>query len=114
VTTQARSVHERYDGTCIVVICKDRPDGADRRRAVMTEHLAYIDTILDRIELVGPLFDEHGRAVVGSLYCLRTTDPGEARALVEADPLFSTGIFRSVEVSSLLPAAGRYVGRKIW
>lgn len=109
-----RSVHDKYPDTAWVVVCRDGPNGAIARAAHTAAHLAYIETILDEINVAGPLFDESGVNTVGSLFCYRTKSLQRARELAEGDPYFKAGAFASVEYFPHLPAAGKYIGGKIW
>jgi len=108
------SVHDQYPNTAWVAICRDGPAGAAVRAAHTAAHLAYIETILEQINVAGPLFDEAGLNTVGSLFCYRTKSHAQARALVEGDPYFKGGAFASVELFPHLPAAGQYIGGKVW
>ena len=51
---------------------------------------------------------------IGSLYVLQTTDETEARQIVENDPYFKAGAFAEGRYQRFLPAAGHYIGGKIW
>jgi uncharacterized protein YciI len=108
------AVQSRFPGTGIAVSCIDGPDAPRIRAAAMKAHLQYIDTVLDEINLAGPLYDSSGTVGQGSIYVLRTTDLARARAIVEGDPLFKAGAFASVTYQRFLPAAGHYTGGKIW
>lgn len=108
------SVHERFANTGVVVICRDGPQGPQARAAATPAHLAYIDTVIAEINVAGPLYDEAGINMVGSLYILRTQSLARAREIIESDPYFGAGAFASVEFFPHLPAAGHYIGGKIW
>jgi uncharacterized protein len=109
-----RSVHEQFPDTATVVICRDGPNGAAARATATSAHLAYIETILDEINVAGPLYDDAGLHSVGSLYCLKTKSAARAREIIENDPFFKAGAFSSVEYFPHLPAAGVYIGGKVW
>ncbi len=111
---QPASVHERFPGSGVVVICRDGPNGAAARAAATPAHLAYIESMLDEINVAGPLYDAAGVTTVGSLFSLRTQSVERARQIIENDPYFKAGAFASVEYFAHLPAAGRYIGGKIW
>ena len=114
MSTDPGSVHDRYVNTGFVALCRDKPNGAALRREATAAHLAYIEEIMDRLNLAGPLFDESGENMIGSMYCFRTKDAQEALSLLENDPYYKAGVFESVELRPFLPAAGDYVGGKIW
>lgn len=98
----------------MVALCFDGADAARLRPAATAAHLRYIDTVIDEINLAGPLYDATGRVNVGSLYVLRTTSEQRAREIVESDPYFQAGVFAEVRYQRFLPAAGHYIGGKIW
>lgn len=110
----AQNILERFAAARWAVICRDRDDSAAARAAGQTQHFAYIERILSEIELAGPLFDAAGRRAVGSFIVFRTQDEQRARALLEGDPYFRAGIWQTIEYFPFLPAAGHYVGGKIW
>ncbi|MCC5869344.1 MAG: hypothetical protein JJU27_12610 [Gammaproteobacteria bacterium] len=109
-----RSVFERYDNSGVLVFARDVADSGPRRAAANAEHMAYIDTIIDRILVAGPKYDAEGLRIVGSVYVLAVQDEAEARALVEADPFHAAGVWASVEYFPFLPAAGDWIQGVIW
>lgn len=108
------SVHQRFANTGVVVICRDGPQGPQARAAATQAHLAYIDTVIGEINVAGPLYDEAGLNMIGSLYSLRTQSLARAKEIIENDPYYRAGAFQSVEYFPHLPAAGHYLGGKIW
>jgi hypothetical protein len=100
--------------THVAVYCRDRPDSQAARRAAAQDHLRYVEGILDRIALAGPLFSDDGAQMIGSLYVFSTSSVAEARRWLEADPYFAAGFWASVEYRPFLPAAGAFVGGTIW
>lgn len=97
-----------------MVVCKDGPKGPIVRATRTQDHLAYIETVMGELNVAGPLYDDEGVNMIGSLYCLRTKSLQRAREIVENDPYFKAGAFASVEYFPHLPAAGRYIGGKVW
>lgn len=99
-----------------VCMCFDKlgDETTAAREDLMEIHLAYVETIMDRIVLAGPLFDDAGEGVIGSMLIYNTGDPAEARALLGADPYFKAGFWADVKISTLFPAAGSAVGGKAW
>jgi len=114
--------------TAFVVVCRDGPNGTWVRATYTPQHMAYIETVMDELNVAGPLYDNGvesshedgaiaegaGEGPVGSLYCLHTKSLQRAREIIENDPYFLHGAFASVEYFPHLPAAGRYIGGKIW
>lgn len=109
-----RNVHEQFPNTATVVICRDGPNGTAARAVATAAHLSYVETILDEINVAGPLYDDSGTRSVGSLYCLKTKSAARAREIIENDPFFKAGVFATVEYFPHLPAAGVYLGGKVW
>lgn len=100
--------------THVAVYCRDRPDSQGARKAAAQDHLRYVEGILDRIALAGPLFSDDGLQMNGSFYVFRTSSVAEARRWLEADPYFAAEFWASVEYRPFLPAAGAFVGGTIW
>jgi uncharacterized protein len=100
--------------TLVAVICHDGPDSQPARKAAAQAHLHYVESILDRLALAGPLYDDAGERMLGSIYLFKTVDVAEARRLLEADPYFAAGFWRSIEYLPFLPAAGELVGGTTW
>jgi uncharacterized protein len=107
-------VHDRYHDTAYMVVCRDGPHGEELRAAHAREHLAYVETVLGELNVAGPLYDEGGIKPVGSIFCVGTKSLARARQIIENDPYYKGGVFESVEFFPYLPAAGRYIGGKIW
>ena len=103
-----------YTPTSCMVICRDGPNGPAARLAAMREHFAYVESMLDELRIAGPLYDEAGKQMIGSVYCFSSSSLERAKQLIEQDPYFRAGVFASVEYFPYLPAAGQYIGGKIW
>jgi uncharacterized protein YciI len=104
----------RFERTAYVVVCRDGPNGATVRAEYTPDHRAYIVTVMDELNVAGPLYDDGGQRPVGSLYCLATKSLARAREIIENDPYFAHGAFAQVDYFPHLPAAGKYIGGKIW
>lgn len=107
-------VHTRYPTACYIVICRDAPDGAEKRSGATAAHLRHIEECIDGFNVAGPMFDEAGTRAIGSVLVLRTQSAQEARALIERDPYFKAGVWDSIEVLPFFPAAGSYIGGTTW
>lgn len=95
------------------VIARDLPGAEPKRLAARPAHFAYVETILDRIAVAGPLRDAAG-GFVGSMLIYDVPDAAAARALLEADPYFQAGIWDNPEIHPFTAAAGQWIGGKIW
>jgi uncharacterized protein len=96
------------------VYCIDRPDSAMHRKNHAAAHLAYIESIIEKILIAGPLTTGPGAATAGSLLVLKASTAAEARALVEADPYFKADFWASVDIQPFWGVAGAWVGGKTW
>ena len=99
-----------------IALCDDDPtvDAAKLRRQEKTAHFAYIESILDRLLVAGPLMAIPTGEHQASLFVYATNEEAEARELLENDPYFRAGIYGRVRISAFTPAAGRWLGGKIW
>lgn len=95
------------------IITRDKPGAAATRMEKLKEHLAHIETALERLAVAGPLRDEAG-GFTGSLLVVKADSAAEARALLEADPYFRADIWSDIEIRAFNAAAGDWVGGKTW
>jgi uncharacterized protein YciI len=89
--------------TTFVYIGHDGPRGLELRGAVRDQHIAHIER-LDadgRILFAGPLRDE-ASSPVGSVIVFEAEDFASARAIAEADPYLTEGVFERVDVHESL------------
>ena len=97
-----------------MVFCEDGENGPALRAAHLQEHLAYVETIMERIRVAGPLREDESEEVSASCLIYSAESLDEARALFEADPYFRAGIYASVRWFRMTPAAGEWVGGRNW
>lgn len=84
-----------------------------KRLATREAHFAHIEATLSNALVAGPLRDEEG-TTVGSLLIIKAASAAEARAHLEADPYFDAGIWSDIRITEFVPAAGDWIGGKIW
>ena len=97
-----------------ICLCNDHPDSAELRHAHTAAHLAYIETIIDRILVAGPLVDATTEAYTASCFIYDTDDEDEALNLLHNDPYYKAGIYSSIRCQRFKPAAGTWIGGKTW
>jgi uncharacterized protein YciI len=97
-----------------ICFCKDHPGSAELRRTSAQEHLAYIESILHRILIAGPLGENGSDDFDASCFIYDTDDRDEALQLLHNDPYYKAGIYADVHCQFFLPAAGAWIGGKIW
>ena len=76
----------------------DRPDGAALRQRVRPEHKAYLGAVADRIAFAGPLLDDDGVTMIGSLLAIEFSDRAAAQAWLAAEPFTRAGLYAGVEI----------------
>lgn len=96
-----------------VVVAYDKPGAEALRKAARPAHFAYIETILDRIAVAGPMRDADGH-FLGSILIYDAEDVAAARALLEGDPYHQAGIWERADVVPFTAAAGTWIGGKSW
>jgi hypothetical protein len=99
----------------IAVIAWDRPgpEAAEARARLLPQHLAHVETIIDRIAVAGPLLGADGKPA-GSLVVLDVETAEEARAIFESDPYFAAPIWQEPTIVPYRAVAGAWVGGKAW
>ena len=81
------------------VICKDKAaDGLALRLANRPDHLAYLESLGDRLRCAGALLGSEGGDPLGSLLIVEADTLADAQALADDDPFAKIGVFESVEV----------------
>lgn len=97
-----------------ICLCQDHPESAETRKASTADHLEYIETILDRILVAGPLVDDGSGSYNASCFVYDTDDLNEATGLLHNDPYFKAGLYDRVEFHRFRPAAGGWIGGMSW
>ncbi|MEW4467812.1 YciI family protein [Parasphingorhabdus sp. JC815] len=95
------------------IYCTDKPDTAQKRRDARDAHFSHIEKTLDNFLIAGPLNDKDG-VTIGSLLIVKADDASHARKLLESDPYFRIDIWQDIRISEFIPAAGDWIGGKIW
>jgi uncharacterized protein len=81
-----------------VVIFEDNPAaGSDMRRKHMPAHLAFLKRNAAQVKAAGPLRTDDGQGA-GGLWLVEAADATEVDRLVKQDPLWPTGLRKSVRI----------------
>ena len=80
------------------VLFEDNEDQAAMRTKHMTDHLDFLERHAAQISAAGPLKDAEDGAPAGGLWLVEAEDANAARALIEADPFWPTGLRKSVRL----------------
>ena len=97
-----------------LVLCRDNEDSGELRQRLLAAHLAYIDTVMDRIAVAGPLAERVGGDHCASCFIYQTDDRAVAESLLHNDPFFQAGLYRDVTFYAFRAAAGNWVGGAAW
>jgi uncharacterized protein YciI len=76
----------------------DRPDAGDLRQRVRPEHKAYLAAMADRIAFAGPLTEDDGQTMVGSLLVIDFGDRAAAMRWVADEPFTKAGLYKDVSI----------------
>ena len=80
------------------LICEDKPESLELRLANREKHLAYVDTLSERIRLAGPMLSDDGEGMVGSLFIIEADSADEIAAINAEDPYTLAGLFGRVTI----------------
>ncbi len=104
----------------ILVFCSDSDDAATLREQHLHAHFEYIESILDQLRIAGPNSkpsagsDTQRGKNYGSTFIYSTDDLDVAQRLFNNDPYAKHGVYKHVEFHHFLPAAGSWIGGKVW
>jgi len=80
----------------------DRPGGSDLRQQVRPEHKAYLGQVADRIAFAGPLVQDDGSTMIGSLLAIAFADRAAALAWLAEEPFMKAGLYTEVRVHAFM------------
>lgn len=86
------------------LICTDKDDSEDLRKATRDAHLAYIGDFA--IKLAGPLLSDDGETMIGSLIILEADSLSAAQQFAASDPYKNAGLFADVTIKPFRQAIG--------
>lgn len=86
-----------------IVLGTDYPDNLEKRMAARSAHFAYWDNQKDAdgkaiMQMGGPVTDEPGDRMIGSMFLLRMPTLAQAQALLAEDPYVTQGVFETYEI----------------
>jgi uncharacterized protein YciI len=99
----------QYEETILLymLIGKDKPgEGLERRMKARPEHLAYLESLGDKIRAAGPFLSEDGKEPRGSVIIFEAASLEEARSIAAADPYAEADVFAEVEIVPWRQGAG--------
>lgn len=84
-----------------VVHCIDRPDAGTLRQRTRAKHLEYMIAHSAHVDYGGPLQNDDGSKVVGSLMVLSFDTRKEVEAFLSAEPYTRAGLFAELSINRL-------------
>jgi uncharacterized protein len=81
------------------LLCTDKPGALDLRLKTRPEHVAYLESLGQKLKAAGPFTDDSG-SPIGSLVIIEAKDRAEATAMAKADPFSKAGLFGTVEIKA--------------
>lgn len=81
-----------------IIYCIDRPDVAAIRAATMPAHREYLAAQPIDVVMSGPLTNDAGDTVTGSLFMVEAPDRSAVERFQAADPFFQAGIWATSEI----------------
>ena len=81
-----------------VIYAMDRPGDGSLRQTHRPAHIEYLKSKVAMIRTAGPLLDEDGEKMVGSMLVVEAANLAAAKAFAAADPFAKNGVFASVAV----------------
>ncbi len=88
------------------IICEDKVDSEDLRKATRDDHLGYIRNFA--VTLAGPMLSDDGNTMIGSIIWLEADSLEDAQAFAASDPYKLAGLFARVSIRpfrQVIPAA---------
>ena len=80
----------------------DKPDAAALRQRVRPEHKAYLGRVAERIAFAGPLMDDDGVTMVGSLLAIDFDSRAAAQRWLADEPFTRAGLYTGVEIHAFV------------
>jgi uncharacterized protein len=81
------------------IYCLDKSGHAQVRANNRDAHLAYLDKFADKIVTAGPLLDQEGKGMIGSLLIMDLADRRTCEEFAAGDPYAKAGLFASARIT---------------
>ncbi len=80
------------------LICIDNPNRAQLRIDNRDAHVAFLNSLGTAIKFGGPMFDDAGTGMIGSLVVFEAESLDAARTTMASDPFATSGLFARVDI----------------
>ncbi|NKB49418.1 MAG: hypothetical protein GKS02_08640 [Alphaproteobacteria bacterium] len=78
--------------------CRDAPEGAEIRRAIVEEHWAFMDRYADAMIARGPTLSDDGASMTGSMHMVDLPDAAAAQVFGHDEPFAKAGAYAEIIV----------------
>lgn len=92
----------------VIATCMDAPETGEKRAETRPDHLAFLESLGERVKLGGPIMDTAGETPIGSVVILEVESLAEAEALLADDPYRMAGVFETVEIKPWRAVLGEW------
>ena len=76
----------------------DKPDREELRNRLRAEHLAYLDSQIDKLVAAGALLSDDGQHASGGLLIVDVEDRAGAEQFIAQDPFTKGGLFAQITI----------------
>ncbi len=76
----------------------DRPGAGELRQRVRPEHKTYLAAVAERIAFAGPLTEDDGQTMIGSLLAIDFENRAAAERWAADEPFTKAGLYQTVSV----------------
>ena len=80
----------------------DKPGSAALRQRVRPEHKAYLGAVAERIAFAGPLTQDDGVTMIGSLLAIDFASREAAQAWLADEPFTRAGLYARAEIHAFV------------
>lgn len=76
----------------------DRPNAGELRLRVRPEHKAYLAAVAGRIAFAGPLTEDDGQTMIGSLLVIDFDNRAAAEQWAAEEPFTKAGVYQTMSI----------------
>ncbi len=87
-------------------VCLDKPNHLQTRLDNRPNHLAYLNSLGDKLKIAGALLGPDDQTPIGSMLIYDVADKNEAQKLVDGDPFAKARLFESVAIRAWRQGVG--------
>jgi uncharacterized protein YciI len=80
----------------------DKPNSAQLRQRLRPAHKVYLSAVADQVAFAGPLTEDDGHTMLGSLLVIDFPDRDAAHAWIAQEPFMQSGLYGSTAVHAFV------------